>query len=517
MRKFLLCALITGFLMVTAMPASAVHIRSAADKGISEIEVGGELLTRGWLLDETYTNDRRGGASDGIANDDPERTRSNKTNSYWQSNFILDTSYIASENLKGVWTVEIEDIIWGDGTSGGNVGTNAANVLTNQLFIEFKVPTVPVTAKVGLQNFTLGHSVILDDEAGGVNLSIAVDPLTAHLFTLKANEGRFDQYDDTDFYGGAFNISLGDLGSVGLFTVFSHANSGQSASDAFYAAYDNKGLYDQFGGPDADYFDRYDAWWYGLTADLAMDPIEIALEADFYQAKWNAETGNRDYNASGWFVWLDAGANIGDLGKAGIAGFVASGNPNDSYWNNETAPEIDTFKNNDFTRISAWDRTDGCVLDWDNLFVRDGVAYNNSARLNGPNTENDNVLRNMVSGKIYATLNPVDWLSTGFNANMYWKLNDYRGEEDGERNFYGYEVDLDIAVQIYDQLVWAIEGGYMFTYDDAFDPDPYLADPLVAPGNINNAAKAVGIKNDENDENSVDDIWAVTSTLVYSF
>jgi hypothetical protein len=507
MRKFLLCALITGFLMVTAMPVSAVHIRSAADKGISEIEIGGELLTRGWLLDETYTNDRRGGATGG-----DQETKSNKTNSFWQSNFILDTAYVASENLKGVWTIEIEDIIWGDETSGGGLGTNEANILTNQLFVEFKVPTVPVTARVGLQNYTLGHSVILDDEAGGVNLNVAVDPLDVNLFTFKRNEGDFDTYDDTDYYGATFNASLGDLGSVGLFTIFGHANGAGPAAARFFEDYETAGIFEDLYGvdeadlTDMEYFDRYDAWWYGLTADLAMDPIEIALEADFYQARWNAETGNRDFHASGWFVWLDAGANIGDLGKAGIAGFVASGNPNDSYVNNDGSP---SFASNNFTRIDALDRTDGCVLDWDNLFVRDGVAYNNSARLDEPATDNDNVLRNMVSGKIYATLNPVDWLSTGFNANMYWKLNDYRGEEDGERNFYGYEVDLDVAVQIYDQLVWSIEGGYMFTYDDAFDPDPHQ------PGN--SIIKAVGVDNTENDENSVDDIWAVTSTLVYSF
>jgi len=498
MRKFLLCALITGFLMVTAMPASAVHIRSAAEKGVSEIEFGGQLLTRGWLLDETYTNDRRDGATGGDA-----ATKSNKTDSYWQSNFILDTAYVASENLKGVWTIEIEDVIWGDDASGGGLGTEGKNVSTNQLFIEFKVPSTPVTAKVGLQNYTIGHSVILDDEAGGVNLNIAIDPITVNLLTLKAYEGDFDEYDDVDFYGGTFNVSLGDLGSVGLFGLFGHANSDESASGAFDGTYDTEGF---AGGGPYNYFDRYDAWWYGLTADLAMDPLEIALEADFYQAKWNAETGNRDFNASGWFVWLDAGANIGDMGKAGIAGFVASGNPNDSYLNNDGSP---TYKNNNFTQISAWDRTDGCVLDWDNLFVRDGVAYNNSARLTAPNTANDNVLRNMVSGKIYATINPVDWLSTGFNANAYWKLNDYRGEEDGERNFYGYELDLDIAVQIYDQLVWSIEGGYMLTYDSAFDPNPHQPN--------NNLIKAVGVDNTENDENTVDDIWAVTSSLVYSF
>lgn len=499
MRKFLLCAVVTVFLMATAMPASAVHIRSAADKGISEIEIGGELLTRGWLYDETYTNDRADGATGNRSGADDDLA-SNKTNSIWQTNFVLDTSYIASEDLKGVWTIEIEDIVWGEGD--GAMGTNGTNVLTNQLFVEFKIPTVPVTAKVGLQNFTVGHSVILDDEAGGVNLNVALDPIDANLFTFKRDERDFDEADDTDYYGATINIALGDTGSVGVFGIWGHANGDEGASEIFDNEYDVDGT---SGTKASGYFDRYDAWWYGITADLAMDPIEIAAEFDFYQAKWNAETGNRDYHGSGWFTWLDIGANIGDLGKAGIAGFIASGNPNDSTKNNDGG---ETFKSNNFTNISAWDRTDGTVLDWDNLFVRDGVAFNDSAATDGVTTGNDNILRNMTSAKVYASLSPMDWLSTGFNANLYWKTNDFRGDEDGERNYYGLELDLDIAVQIYDQLVWAIDGGYMFTSDGALDPNVHTS---------SDASNATGEEGDKDDDRTVDNIWAVTSTLVYSF
>jgi hypothetical protein len=502
MRKLLLCAVVAVFLMATAMPASAVHIRSAADKGISEIEIGGELLTRGWLFDETYTNDRADGAT-GNDSGAPDNLASNKTNSIWQTNFVLDTAYIASEDLKGVWTIEIEDIVWGDNTgSGGNLGTNQANVLTNQLFVEFNVPTVPVAAKVGLQNFTVGHSVILDDEAGGVNFNVAVDPIDVNLFTFKRDERDFDEYDDTDYYGATINVALGDTGSVGVFGIWGHANGDQGASELFDSEYDVDGT---SGSKAPGYFDRYDAWWYGITADLAMDPIEIAAEVDFYQAKWNAETGNRDFHGSGYFAWLDVGANIGDLGKAGIAGFIASGNPNDSYLNNDGG---DTFKSNNFTNISAWDRTDGTVLDWDNLFVRDGVAFNGSVPTDTVTTANDNRLQNMTSAKVYAALSPLDWLSTGLNANFYWKANDFRGNEDGERNYYGVEVDLDVAVQIYDQLVLAIDGGYMFTTDSALDPNVHTS---------SDADNATGEDNDKDDNRTVDSIWAVTSTLVYSF
>ena len=500
MRKILLCAVAAVFLTALAVPASAVHIRSAADKGISEIEIGGELLTRGWLFDETYTNDRRGGAAAAGSS----ATKSNKTNSYWQTNFVLDTAYVASENLKGVWTLEIEDVIWGDDATGGGLGTNGTNVLTNQLFVEFLIPSTPVTAKVGLQNFTLGHSVILDDEAGGLNLNIAVDPLDVNVFTFKVNEENFDEADDIDFYGLSTNISLGDLGSVGIFGIWGHANGHDSTAGVWLETYDTEDFLTAATMPD-NYFDRYDAWWYGLTADIAVDPIEIAFEIDAYQARFNAETGNRDFHASGWFTWLDVGANIGDLGKAGIAGFFASGNANDSYLNNDTS---NTYVNNNFTQISSWDRTDGTLLDWDNLFIRDGVAYNNSARTTTPTTDNDNTLRNMFSVKAYAALNPTDWLSTGVNTNFYWKTNDLRGNEDGERRFYGFEVDLDVAVQIYDQLVWTVEGGWMFTTDDALDPN--------AP-NRDAGADAIGVDEDKNDELTVDNIWAVTSALVYSF
>ncbi len=501
MRKILLSAVVAVFLMATAMPASAVHIRSAADKGISEIQLGGEFLTRGWLFDETYTNDRADGATGNRSVSDDNRA-SNKTNSIWQTNFLLETAYIASEDLRGVWVLEIEDVVWGDAGSGGNIGTYGNNLLTALIFVEFNIPTVPVTAKVGLQGFTVGHSVVLDDEAGGLNLNVALDPIDANLFTFKRDERDFDEADDTDYYGATVNVALGDMGSVGVFGIWGHANGDEGASELFNSEYDVDGT---SGAKAGGYFDRYDAWWYGITADLAMDPIEIAAEFDFYQAKWNAETGNRDYHASGWFSWLDIGANIGDLGKAGIAGFIASGNPNDAYQNNDGG---DTFKSNNFTNISAWDRTDGTVLDWDNLFVRDGIAFNDSVPTDTVTTGNDNRLQNMTSAKVYAALSPMDWLSTGFNANLYWKTNDFRGNEDGERNYYGLELDLDVAIQIYDQLVWAIDGGYMFTSDGALDPN-------VVTSNASN--NATGVEGDKDDDRTVDNVWAVTSTLVYSF
>ena len=282
-----------------------------------------------------------------------------------------------------------------------------------------------------------------------------------------------------------------------------------------FGAYDTDNLFREIGGLEDGELAGADRWWYGITGDLALDPVEIQFEADVYQALWHGDRGNRTYKAAGWFGWLDAAFTMGDVAKVGLAGFIASGNSNDSYINKDGSRN---YTSNNFSQIATLDRTDGCVLDWDNLFVRDGVAYNLSEADDVvPFSENDNTLRNMWSVKLYVTADPVDWLTVGVNGNAYWKANSYRGREDGERKYYGTEFDLDLAVKIYDQLTWTIEGGYMFVSDDALDNDPQ-GEYVNPDGTYTSAAyNAVGVSDDEDDSRHNNNIWAVTSGLVYNF
>ncbi len=462
MRKILGIAL--AFMLVLA---------SVGVAGAFETKFSGELRTRGEVFDETINDfsddgDRVGGGS-------------NDTESLWDSRLRLKMDFIANDNLKAVYWLEIGDIIWGNRnnessvdkngkgreTNSGNnrnyngrretFGTDQVAVETKNLYIDFAVPSTPIRAKVGIQRITLGHGFILDDDAAALLVDINFGPATVTAFTIKEYEGQTYTNDDVDHYGLVISAPLADIGSVGIFGNWSH-----SADLENFSGQENV---------------EGDGYWAGVTADLALDPITIALEIDAsYQNMYGSGIPDNK-TEEGYLGYLDIGAKL-DKCNIGIAGLWASA----------------TSSGDTFTQISPTDPEDAAIVDWDNLFLLD---------ITGNTLDPLGIGGGLISAKLYAECQVLDNLLTGVSVQGYWIEDEQPVEDELGRDdlndmvlpgYIGTEVDLDVEYKIYDQLAYQIQAGYMFIDDDE--------DSVIS---------------DTKSGSNVEDIWFLSHKLIYTF
>jgi hypothetical protein len=459
-----------------------------------ETKFSGEMRTRGEVFDE-HGQDK---------NNNGDFVR--ETESEWDSRLRLQLDLVANDNLKGVYQLEIGDVTWGGGSDtapsgtfgrpftrnttvsdSGRLGTDSVNVETRHLYLDFNLPNTPLNAKVGLMPLKLGHGFVFDNDAAALLVSADVDPVTVGAFTFKDYEGNTALDDDTDFYGGFVSANLENMGSVGLFGVYARSRTGDDSTTAAGVPNDEVDIiaqnYGISGNTQHDY-DKVDAVWAGLTADLALDSLTIALEADYFYAEFDpASTATaKDFEAQGWLGYLDIGADL-DPVRLGVAGLYATGNHNDEIKANDNDGEA-------FASILPTDPEDACVVDWDNLYLLDITG---------------NDVSNLISGKLYVEMAPVDALKIGVSGQSYWQEEDTRGKGRGQNDYLGTEIDLDLTYDIYDNLAYEVECAYMFTDKDAWG---------VESGNSNSAPGKTGTATRDID---AEDIWFASHKLVYRF
>ncbi len=447
-------ALFVAFMGINLMNMSAMA---------TETKFDGELRVRGELFDETGQDKDNNGA--GI---------NDRTASLWDTRMRLQVDFMASDNLKGVYQLEIGDITWGgtddaaenrrDDRDGGSLGTDAVNLETRQLYIDADVPAVPLNVKLGLMQLTLGHGFVFDETAAALLISADIDPVKTGLFTLKAAEGGLKDSGDVDYYGLFVNTMLRDIGSAGVFGVYG-LTRGSGLEEVGYDSFD------------ATVYDKYDAYWLGMTADIAIDPFVVAFEADHYGADYDRDSG-KDLDAAGWLAYLDVGANLQPV-KLGIAGLYATGN------NNNVIGDEDSKA---FRPILPTDPEDACVVNWDNLYLLDITG---------------NVVSNLVSGKLYAEAVPTEVLKVGVSTQGYWLEKQAKATGAGNGDFIGTEVDLDVAYNVYDQLTYEIEAAYMFTDNDVWG---------VEAGGFNSVDDGIAAE-----DINAEDLWFLSHKLIYHF
>jgi len=520
MRRLFFVALAVMFLAASVLPAMAV-----------EVKFSGELRVRGEVYDEAGTNARIVGRKveinnavydyqdelrrgqlglgvypfnpgwntaysvstpykDGKYDDDVDDTAS-----YWDARLRLQMEFVASDDLKGVYQLEVGDVTFGGDTSkggepgeavlndnSGRLSADEVNVETKSLYLDFNVPNTPVNAKVGIMPAKLGHGIVLNDDVAGILLTGRVEPVAVGVFTYKFEEGDTTIDDDTDLYGLYLNTDLQDIGTIGLFGVY-----GRYQSDTNPRWGSLLDITESDG--DAIDYNGSEAWWLGLCADIAVDPLVVAFEADYYNETFDAteqftDAGGEDFDADGWLLYLDIGANL-DVAKVGIAGLYATGIDDD-----DLDDEDGDFRYSAeaFLPISPTDPEDACVLDWDNLYVLDIQR---------------NILTNLMSLKGYVEAEPMDNLVVGLSVQGYWKEEDPTDSGKGLDDYIGTEVDLDVEYKIYENLSYQIQAAYMFTDDDVWGNEEEDVEAVygdILDGDIN-----------------AEDIWFLSHKLVYTF
>lgn len=469
MRKLFLVTLAASFLVAAAVPAIAV-----------EPKFSGNYRIRGEVFDESTAVD------------------SDNTASYWDTRLRMKMDLAVSENLKAVYQLEIGDISLGgagmqngytstgasllaDGqgrftSANGGAGTDVADVETKHLYLDVTLPNTSLNLKAGLMPLKLGHGIILDNDFSAVLLTANLEPVQIGLFTFKTAENNVESADDIDFYGLSATAEMCGA-TIGLYGVHGVAEGDAQAAAAVA----------RNGGLAAGTYEKAELYWGGITADVNLDAVSIALEADYFGANYTGKGGTADAGACGFLGYADIGLKL-EKSKVGIAGFYASGNENDDMGGNN-----DTER---FMPILPANREDYAVLNWDNMFLLDGIGQYGA-----------NVLSNLYSVKVYANCGAMNDLDLGLSAQGYWKAEDVNAHGKGLDDFYGYEFDLDLAYRIYQQLTYNINAAYMVCNQEALggrNATSALGTPVSAP-------------NPDPDHVSVQDIWFVGHSLVYNF
>jgi len=399
--------------------------RQVAQPYGSDAGIAGQNL-RGRSNGNRYGGVSAGGTNEGSA-------------SWWDTRAMLGMQAIVSENLKGVFLFQFGQYDWGSYAT--SVGTNNEPFLVNNAYIDFKIPTTPVRAVVGLAPMKIGHGVLLQDDVAMLKLGVDLDSFSVQAFAIKATEGQRIADDDDDIYGLNADLNLSDNGVLSAYALMRRRNSNGGSAPATIG-------------------DLY-MTYLGLSGDLKFNNVALACEFIWEQGTMGIAPGGiasnvpDDVEVNAVLAYMDISVDL-DVAKVGAAVLYATGN------NNNTNASIGGGENqNAFVAISPTDSYDRGVLNWDELFVREILANNVS---------------NLFSPKWYVTVNPTDTISLTFQNQWYWQDKSINGggifngnaKSDFKDNFIGKNFDLIANIRIYDQLRWRMTGSYMMTSDDAF-------------------------------------------------
>jgi hypothetical protein len=273
MKKVLLfmIALLLG--LAAASPAmaidwsvkGAINIMSAYYKNVEErlpIYLGGPPGMNDWGF--------------GVGAADPAWNRDN----FWvQERANIYITARASENLYGTLGFEIDSSRFGEETStvsilGGYAGrwnTDAVAVEVKQMYIDFKVPEVPVWFRVGIQPYYVRPWVMLSDDGAGISARIAlkvgdvkigINPFWAALAVGTRT-----------FPGGTFYTDYTTADNQDLYGVDTNVSVGPIKGGVYFIYQARRQLYDTAAGEGDS-----KQWWIGPYLDLKMGPLAATLD-----------------------------------------------------------------------------------------------------------------------------------------------------------------------------------------------------------------------------------------------
>jgi hypothetical protein len=125
-----------------------------------------------------------------------------KTNNYFEQRARLTYIAKASNDLKLVTTFEI-DSVFGDKSqagatrnSGAALESDAVNLETKNVYLEFKIPSTPTTVKAGVQGFTdsIKGIFLAGADLAGIHTSTKVGAATVNAAYFRGYDGSFGTY-----------------------------------------------------------------------------------------------------------------------------------------------------------------------------------------------------------------------------------------------------------------------------------------------------------------------------------
>lgn len=319
MRKFLQVVGIAALAILVAAPAFAIEFQHKGTYRVRMYAADGYGAETGSVTTSPFAEN-----STSVRNQADARFRP------W---FIVRDDNGALET--GV-RFEIGDVNFGS-AGGGGTGTDGINVESKWLYLDFKVPGNAVNARVraGLQGFYLPKGMILDDDAGGLDLKGKAGIVGYEAFWFVVNDivnggtqnvgGTLvgPHNDDIDVYGGKLDFNISPAIRPYVYGLYRHGSVVDSV---------NIGTVPNTGGSDG--------YWFGVGATGKLGIVNY--DADFvygYDDPSLLAGIGANVERVGWMI--DGGVDfpVGPL-VIGIRGTWATGDKASSADKNEDFPGL---------------------------------------------------------------------------------------------------------------------------------------------------------------------------------
>lgn len=435
MKKFV--AVLAGMLFVLGLAASAfaVHAdipsetQAVVAKGTTQITLGGSVRVRGEIRDNADFNDD-----------------TNDSQSYWDQRVRLRLQADVSKNTTGVIHLESplaasSDRQWGSSNAADNEGTGsylgnvdqgngkAGSMFILEAWIQHKgsgLLGVPAGFKIGHMPVKLGYGLFFDHSKFGDDaLNVFIDPmkdLHIELLTVKLSEGNVANADDTDMYSAIISYNFNKDTSISFDATLLNE---QAPAITAFAGEDNVQL-----------------WNFGLRGQTSIAGLGIRAGAELQTGNVEIAGGaDQDFNGYALLAGIDYTLNPVKLSVE-----FAYGSGDDNAADNDI-DTFQTFQSNiqkytyvyDYRVTSAAGATNtGIANTW---YIKAGASADIMKDLNA--------LVNVYY--LRAAKNNVVALAGGNTLGT-------------DKNI-GIEVDGKVTYKIDRNLVYWVEGGYLFAGD----------------------------------------------------
>ncbi len=363
--------------------------------------------------------------------------------------FRLQTDFVASEALRGVFFIESGETVWGGDSvgnlgegSGGAIGSDGVSIEVRRAYVEVTLPDTQLTFTVGIQGFTLPTIGLGDPILGGGGTDMA-----GVLASVPVSE-------NVSLAAGWFRPldAEGDIVSdspasdeKAVFALAAPMNfEGVSVAPYGMLAFVGKDVEDSALWQSTAGFGEEDGtiWWLGSSVVVsAFDPLSIGFDLVYGSTSAADEAEGR----AGWYFPSQIDSDLGCM-TPGLALSYSTGDDDDLENGSETMPGIDpAFYGTTFGFDGATIITGG-----------DAISYTAQAT--------------MGLALILADMSFVDDLTHTARLAYVQGTHDEDAVRDGfavEENAYlstedsAWEVDLESVYTIYENLTLTMELGWI--------------------------------------------------------
>lgn len=456
----------------------------------------------------------------------------------------LKLDAIASESLSGTVQLEIGDTTWGQNSTGGALGADAAIVEIMAAYIDWALPGLALNTRMGIQNIATpamasGNSVLNDQVAAivanyQINDEIGITAYWARPYndnypgwTRDGVAGyRAGYMDNIDAFGIMLPYTADGLSFTpwGMYAMLGpNTFRGQTSEDGYPfgnianlgagSSYYMAGMFPAGGARHGDFSNASDAakltsygsaWWAGLTGSITrFDPFSLAFDFEYGAVNWQ---DNGRLNRAGWFASLLLEYNM-EWGIPALYAWYGSGDDSNPANGSERLPALDPNNANNYSYF-AFDGApwiERCAVIGNNMagtwgigarisnlsFIEDLTHIFRVNYIGGTNSPT--MAKKMSLAGLWTNGNELDYNNLGPGAGLgmpgiYMTSQDSALELGSTNNY-----------QMYENFSICLEAAYVFLWLDT-----------------SNSVWGARHRNGEHIP-SVRDAWNVNASFVYSF